>query len=231
MKIQTTSILLYGHTGPYITVRVYKIFNKELVLIKIIYLIPLLFSSLACSEKLLDRSKFLDVALEKQDYQNILTTLYPYLINKNAQLSEQEATQDLTWLKSKSELGHVPLYYFLSWKLIKTDILQSRKFNAMGRIGVMLYANECIRSPQYSPLYIALEGRVIENNTPLRDDNAAWAVAVNEALSWYKLHPDTPSAIWHCGNNNMLEHDVADAKRASYWQKIKVSNDADLPHN
>lgn len=195
------------------------------------FIFVLILSVPALADELGDRTQLLDEALQKQEYSKILTILYPQLIQKGAQLSEAENNHDLYWLSSKTELGHVPLYYFLSWKLMKSNLSESRKLNAKGRIGVMLDANECIRAPQYSPFYIALEGRLIQNNMLLREDEAAWTVAVNDALVWYQNHPNTPSASWRCGNNNLLTPEGAKAARVAYWQKIKVSNDAKSHHN
>ena len=197
----------------------------------LILTIALFFSVLASADELYDRNLVLDEALQEQNYDKIFPILYPQMIKKDSKLSEAEISSDLRWLSSKSELGHVPLYYFLSWKLIKTDIMQSRKYNAMGRIGLMLDAKECIIPPKIPTIYVMLEGRLFENNMPLREDNAAWAVAVNDALIWYKNHSDTPPASWYCGDGNTLEQEEAKTAKAAYWQKIKINNDVDLPHH
>ena len=172
-----------------------------------------------------DRIAQLDSLIEQQNFDQLLYRIFPQVSQGRVPaLSADDAKQDIPWLRVKSEEGHVPLMYFLSWKLLEVDVEESRKWNARARVGIMLDHKDCAKDPR-SPWYTIFEGRLVANNMTLRENDALWYRSVDEALSWYTQRSSRPSTVWYCGPNNILPQDAADAGRAAYWKKIKENND------
>lgn len=175
-----------------------------------------------------ERSSRLDSLIAQQNFDQLLYVLFPQTTQgKLPPLSAEEEAQDIAWLSAQAVNGHVPLMYFLSWKLMSNDINESRKWNARARIGVMLVQKECVSDPR-SPWYLILEGRGIANNMTVRDSDLLWYRAVDEALSWHANGREHLSTSWYCGSTNVLPLPAATDARAAYWQKIKTHNDAQL---
>jgi hypothetical protein len=187
-----------------------------------------LLAAVVASAEPSDRNALLDSLITQQNYDQLLYRLFPQASQGRVPpLTKNESEGDVSWLRVKAEEGHVPLMYFLSWKLMGSDLEESRKWNARARIGIMLDQKDCARDPR-SPWYMIFEGRLIANNMTVRDSDPLWYRAVDEALSWHAAKSGHPSMAWYCGSANLLPADAASEGRLSYWKTIKEHNDKKL---
>lgn len=183
------------------------------------------------------RTEKLDAFVASQRYDQVLMTLFP---NRTApQLSPEELRNDIEWLRTRAETGEFPLMYFLSWRLMDSDQSEARKWNARGRIGVMLDAQQCSNSRDPRIIWFQIvEGRIlgeISNNMRLRDTASGgpqkeWLLAVDEATHWHENSRPVPSERkgWFCGPANLVSNDQGAIKRHDYLIRLRQSNAEDL---
>lgn len=171
----------------------------------------------------------LDSLLAAHDYEKIMYELFPEYKGAPATLtSASYKEENLSWLKANAPKAEFPLRYFLSWILKDTDLAEARKWNASGRIALMLDIEACKnRRDRGIVWYMIVEGR---DSTLMRADDKKWAMAVDEALQWNSedLLSVGFSKGWFCGNGNLNSAEDAKNGRIDLRQQIKKRNDLTL---
>jgi hypothetical protein len=81
-----------------------------------------------------------------------------------------------------------------------------------------------VRPPQPAPLLFMLEGEAVVDVMPLRKENPAWAVAIEQALAWDRSLDAPAEAGWYCGAGNVKAAADALAARQAGWQRLFDGN-------
>jgi hypothetical protein len=169
------------------------------------------------------RSARLDGLLQRGDDVDLLQTLFPQMRHQAALPREVQAA-DLAWLERHAGEGRASVLYALSWRLVPVDRERARSVNARARVEWMLASAQCAHAPQPTPLMFMLEGEMVVDMMPLRKENPAWAIAIEQALDWDRSLAAPVEAGWYCGTGNVKPVPDAAAARQAYWQRIRDSN-------
>jgi hypothetical protein len=110
--------------------------------------------------------------------------------------------QRLTWLRERADEGHVPLQYELSRRLLPTDLSQSLKWYAKGRLARTLDVAECRDSAVSLPVQMALD-EVSEPTVKAGQANPKlFNAAIWEAVLWDEQRSTIPPSKWICGDSS-----------------------------
>lgn len=153
----------------------------------------------------------LDALVGQQQYRAALLEL-----DRNA----AEASEKLEWLRRHAEEGHVPIVYELSVRLFSTDVSESLKWYARGRLARTLDASECAQPTASFGWRVILDRQakvVVDAGVANARD---FSKAIDEALEWDSRRTERPSAAWICGSVDqdkdtlLLPQPKRDAERA-----------------
>ena len=165
----------------------------------------------------------LDELLQRGDDGALLMLLFPQFQHQPA-VPREEQLADIAWLEAHADEGRASVLYALSWRLLADDRERARSTNARARVEWMLASAQCARPPQPTPLMFMLEGEAVVDVMPLRKENPAWAIAIEQALDWDRSLIAPVDASWYCGDRNVKPMpDVAVARQA-YRQRIRDTN-------
>ena len=162
----------------------------------------------------------LDALVSNQGYGEALRAL---------ERDPSSAEEKLQWLRVQAERGHVPMIYELSARLFPTDVSQSLKWYARGRLARTLDAAECAQGSASWGWRVNLDRQV----ETVRDAGVArpreFSAAIDEALAWDAKRRDRPSAAWICGpvddekDHNLLPQPKRDAERADTRETMVIN--------
>jgi hypothetical protein len=165
----------------------------------------------------------LDELLAQRDDAGLLRLLFPQL-DRRPPLAPDIQAADLAWLESRAGAGRASTLYALSWKLLPTDRERARATNARARVEWTMASAQCARPPQPGPLMFMLEGEAVVDVMPLRNQNPAWAIAIEQALAWDRTLPAPVEPDWYCGAGNVKPAAEAAAARQAAWQRTWDTN-------
>ena len=165
-----------------------------------------------------ERRARLDELLAQRDDIGLLQLMFPQLAHQPVLPRELQAF-DLAWLEAHAGESRASVLYALSWKLMPADRERAREFNARARVEWQMAAAQCARPAQGGPLWAILEGGVVADANPLRDEKPAWPIAFEQALAWDHALPVHPEPDWYCGAGNVKPSADAAAARQAAWQR------------
>lgn len=134
----------------------------------------------------------LNAMVETQKYADALSGL------RRSGLSEPER---LDWLRAKAEEGHVPLQYELSRLLFPTDLAESLKWYARGRLARTLDVAECGDATVSLPLRVGLDQISEEIVKAGQANPKVFNAAILDAVQWDERRTKVPSSKWICGES------------------------------
>ena len=165
----------------------------------------------------------LDDLLAKGADSEWLRLVFPRFDGRPAPPRDVQAV-DRAWLETHAPEGRATVLYALSWTLLPVDRDGARTMNARARVELMLAGRQCTRPVAGDPLMFMLEGEAIADVMPLRNEDPAWALAIESALAWDRGLATPVAPDWYCGADNVKPAADAAAARRDYWQRIWNTN-------
>jgi hypothetical protein len=163
----------------------------------------------------------LDALVEQQRYGEALRSLEP---------TAWPASDKLKWLRKHAEAGHVPPMYSLSATLFASDLSESLKWYARGRLARTLDAAECADATASWGARVALDKQTREVADAGVADPRAFSEAISDALAWDAKRDARPSAAWICGgraskdpNDGLLPQPKRSAERADTRTTMEIN--------